>query len=74
MIILDQHTSTVLQELIPLIAGIGVGLLFHTPFGILTDTMPAEEIASITGAFFLVRFIGSTAGLVRALLLIAFKR
>ncbi|KZT40107.1 MFS general substrate transporter [Sistotremastrum suecicum HHB10207 ss-3] len=63
MILLDQNSGSALQELVPLVAGIGIGMLFHTPFGILTSSMPEEELASTTGAFFLVRFIGTTTGL-----------
>lgn len=64
MILLDQKSGWALQEFMPLIAGIGLGMLFHTPYGILTSSMPEEELASTTGAFFLVRFIGTTTGLV----------
>lgn len=64
LIILDERSSLALQVVIPLIAGIGVGMLFHTPFGILTELMPPEDLAGVTGAFFLVRFIGATTGLV----------
>jgi hypothetical protein len=64
MILLDEFASFSLQLITPLIAGVGIGLLFHTPFGILTELMPREDLAGVTGAFFLVRFIGSTTGLV----------
>jgi hypothetical protein len=64
MILLDESSTLALQIVIPLIAGIGIGMLFHTPFGILTELMPPEDLASVTGAFFLVRFIGATTGLV----------
>ena len=62
--LLDEFTSFSLQLIIPLIAGLGIGLLFHTPFGILTELMPSEDLAGVTGAFFLIRFIGATTGLV----------
>jgi len=63
MITLDEHSSLSLQLATPFVAGIGIGMLFHTPFGILTELMPPEDLAGVTGAFFLVRFIGATIGL-----------
>lgn len=70
MIMLNENTPLALQQIIPMIAGTGIGMLFHTPFGILTELMLPEDLASITGAFFLVRFIGATTGLVRSLIMI----
>ena len=64
MIILDEGTALAFQLIVPLISGTGIGMLFHTPFGILTELMPPEDLAGVTGAFFLVRFIGATTGLV----------
>jgi hypothetical protein len=66
MIMLNEQTTLGLQLLFILIAGTGVGMLFHTPFGILTELMPPEDLAGVTGAFFLVRFIGATTGLASA--------
>jgi hypothetical protein len=48
----------------PLLSGIGIGMLFHSTHGAITNAMPEDDLAGVTGAFFLVRFIGSTAGLV----------
>ena len=64
MITLDQHSSLAVQEVYPLIAGIGIGVLFHTPFQVVTNCLP-DDIASATSAFFMLRFIGTTTGLVR---------
>lgn len=52
------------QVFFPLIAGVGVGMLFHAPFQIFTRILKPEELASGTSAFFLVRFTGATIGLV----------
>ncbi|KAH8120585.1 MFS general substrate transporter [Phellopilus nigrolimitatus] len=63
MIILSDHTSVALQEIAPLFAGIGIGMLFHSPYQVLTKALPPNDIASATSAFFLVRFTGATCGL-----------
>ncbi|KAF8527905.1 MFS general substrate transporter [Hysterangium stoloniferum] len=60
---LDDRSSTVIRELYPLIAGIGIGMLFHAPFAALTNGMTTQERSRTTSAFFLVRFIGATSGL-----------
>lgn len=60
---LGNNTPISLQEIAPLIAGIGIGMLFHSPYQVLTKALHPEDIASATGAFFLVRFTGATCGL-----------
>lgn len=65
MTTLNERSNIWLQEAYPLIAGIGIGVLFHTPFQVVTNLLPKRDLASATGAFFLVRFIGTTTGLVR---------
>ena len=64
MITLNERSNLWPQELYPLLAGIGIGMLFHTPFQVVTNLLPKRDLASATGAFFLVRFIGTTTGLV----------
>lgn len=64
LIILNERTSVALQEIAPLIAGIGIGMLFHAPYQVLLKSLRADDMASATGAFFLVRFTGATCGLV----------
>ena len=64
MIALNEHTPVALQEIAPLVAGIGIGMLFHSPYQVLTRALHPEDIASATSAFFLVRFTGATCGLV----------
>jgi len=64
LILLDEKSNLAAKELYPLIAGIGVGMLFHAPFAALTTGMSAHDRSRTTSAFFLVRFIGATSGLV----------
>ena len=64
---LSYRTAIALQEIAPLVAGIGIGMLFHAPYQILTKALPSDNIASATSAFFLVRFTGATCGLVGTL-------
>ncbi|KIJ45566.1 hypothetical protein M422DRAFT_59756 [Sphaerobolus stellatus SS14] len=61
--LLDERSNLATRELFPLIAGIGVGMLFHAPFAALTTGMSAHDRSRSTSAFFLVRFIGATSGL-----------
>jgi hypothetical protein len=68
MITLNERSGMVAQEVYPLIAGIGIGILFHTPFQVITNSLPKKDLAAATGAFFLVRFIGTTTGLVSKLI------
>lgn len=63
MITLNEYSGIVIQEIYPLIAGVGIGILFHTPFQVLTNALPKRDLAQATGAFFLVRFMGTTTGL-----------
>ncbi len=62
--LLNETAKTYAQVLFPLIAGVGIGMLFHAPYQIFTRTLKPREIASGTSAFFLVRFTGATMGLV----------
>jgi hypothetical protein len=52
-----------MQSLLPLIGGLGIGMLFHAPYQALTSVLSPKELAAGTGAFFLVRFTGATVGL-----------
>ncbi|EJU01128.1 MFS general substrate transporter, partial [Dacryopinax primogenitus] len=64
MITLNAGSSTALQAVYPLIAAIGIGLLFHCFKTGLQLALPGtEDDAGATSAFFLVRFIGATTGL-----------
>jgi hypothetical protein len=63
--LLDEHASTVAQTAFPLIAGIGLGMLFHAPYQVFARAVKPGELATGTSAFFLVRFTGATVGLVR---------
>ena len=53
-----------MQSFLPLLGGLGIGMLFHAPYQALTNVLSPKELAAGTGAFFLVRFTGATVGLV----------
>jgi hypothetical protein len=63
--LLDEHASNVAQITLPLISGIGLGMLFHAPYQVFARGVEPGELATGTSAFFLVRFTGATVGLVR---------
>ena len=54
-----------MQSFLPLLAGVGLGMLFHAPYQAFTSALSPKELAAGTSAFFLVRFTGATVGLVR---------
>lgn len=62
--LLNESASVVSQIIFPLIAGVGLGMLFHAPYQVFTRTLKPQELATGTSAFFLVRFTGATIGLV----------
>ncbi|KAF9535502.1 major facilitator superfamily domain-containing protein [Crepidotus variabilis] len=61
--LLDEKAKVVLQIVFPLIAGIGIGMLFHAPYQVFTRSLKPQDLAAGTSAFFLVRFTGATIGL-----------
>lgn len=62
--LLNENSSIATEIIYPLIAGIGIGMLFHAPYQVFTRALKKSEIATGTSAFFLVRFTGATVGLV----------
>ncbi|KAH9890971.1 amino acid permease ScVBA-like protein [Cubamyces lactineus] len=66
MMLMSEHSTRVQQTLFPLIAGMGLGMLFHAPYQVFTRALGRQEVASGTSAFFLVRFTGATVGLAGA--------
>lgn len=61
--LLDDMTSHSLQTILPLIAGVGIGMLFHAPYQVFAGALDSSTLAVGTSAFFLVRFTGATVGL-----------
>ncbi|KAH9003979.1 amino acid permease ScVBA-like protein [Lactarius hatsudake] len=61
--LLGVSTPIMMQSFLPLLAGIGVGMLFHAPYQAFTGALSPKELAAGTSAFFLVRFTGATVGL-----------
>ena len=62
--LLNEEANVAAQVVFPLIAGIGIGMLFHAPYQVFTRSLKPWELATGTSAFFLVRFTGATLGLV----------
>ena len=63
MTMLDANTSQALQEVYPLIAGLGLGCLFQTPLIALTAAMPPAEMATSVASYALVRTASGTVGI-----------
>jgi len=61
--LMTSTTTHVLESVYPMIAGIGIGMLFHAPYQVFTRALHRKDTASGTSAFFLVRFTGATVGL-----------
>ncbi|KAI0044548.1 MFS amino acid permease [Auriscalpium vulgare] len=62
LILLDDKSSVAVQEIYPLIAGLGIGGLFELPYVALQAAMPLKDMATSTGSLGLIRTIGSTVG------------
>ena len=62
--LLNETPNIFSQVVYPLVAGIGLGMLFHAPYQVFTRALKPQELATGTSAFFLVRFTGATVGLV----------
>jgi hypothetical protein len=62
--LLNEKADVVAEIAFPLIAGIGIGMLFHAPYQVFARSLKPCELATGTSAFFLVRFTGATVGLV----------
>ena len=65
MIGLSERTSMLTRAVYVLVAGVGIGFLFHAPYQVFIRALRRKDTASGTSAFFLVRFTGATVGLVR---------
>ncbi|RPD63229.1 amino acid permease ScVBA-like protein [Lentinus tigrinus ALCF2SS1-7] len=63
MMLMTEHSPRSTQIVFPLIAGVGLGMLFHAPYQVFTRALRRQEVASGTSAFFLVRFTGATIGI-----------
>ncbi|KAG8901530.1 hypothetical protein FRC00_006453 [Tulasnella sp. 408] len=63
MILLNETSCKFMTVSIPLIAGLGMGLLFRSPFAAMENALPEKDRAPMTACFFLVRFIGTSVGL-----------
>ncbi|KIJ68672.1 hypothetical protein HYDPIDRAFT_82506 [Hydnomerulius pinastri MD-312] len=63
LVLLNEYSSHTLQAIFPLIAGVGVGMLFHAPYQVFAKALDPSQLATGTSAFFLVRFTGATIGL-----------
>lgn len=66
MTLMTAQSTAIEQGAYPLIAGLGLGMLFHAPYQVFTRALVREDMASGTSGFFLVRFTGATVGLVRS--------
>jgi hypothetical protein len=64
MILLDERSSMIMRTLIPLVAGLGVGLLLKTPATALSLAMRGCDAPAVTAGLLLVRFIGTASGVV----------
>ncbi|KAF9568550.1 MFS general substrate transporter [Agrocybe pediades] len=61
--LMDDKSNIASQVLYPLIAGVGLGMLFHAPYQVFLRALEPRELATGTSAFFLTRFTGATIGL-----------
>ncbi|KAF7790211.1 hypothetical protein EIP86_001163 [Pleurotus ostreatoroseus] len=62
MIMLDEKSSLAVQEVYPLLAGLGLGGLFFPPLIAVQAAMPGKDMATSTATLGLLRQLGSTIG------------
>lgn len=60
---LNERSTSITQECLPLIVGLGFSFLLKLPNDLLTATLRDKHLASANGNFFLVRTMGCTTGL-----------
>lgn len=63
MTMLDNHSSTALKVVYPLVAAVGLGCLFQTPLIGLQAAMPIKDMATSTSTFGFIRTLGGTVGI-----------
>ncbi|KAL5523984.1 hypothetical protein ACEPAG_8157 [Sanghuangporus baumii] len=63
LIMLDEKTSVVKQEVLLFVFGIGVGCLFQTPLIALQAAMPLKDMATNTATYQLLRTLGGTVSI-----------
>ncbi|KAL7411710.1 major facilitator superfamily domain-containing protein [Mrakia frigida] len=62
MLLLDPNSGLANQEGLPILAGLGLGMLFQPPLIVLQSALPMKDMASTTSAYQLCRSLGSTIG------------
>ncbi|KAL5507329.1 hypothetical protein ACEPAH_6785 [Sanghuangporus vaninii] len=63
LVMLDEKTSVVKQEIWLFVFGIGVGCLFQTPLIALQAAMPLKDMATSTATYQLLRTLGGTVSI-----------
>ncbi|KAK7025074.1 MFS general substrate transporter [Favolaschia claudopus] len=62
LILLDERSNVGMEVGFTLLQGMGSGFLFQPPLIALQAAMPLKDMATSTGAFYLVRTLGATMG------------
>ncbi|KAK7025058.1 MFS general substrate transporter [Favolaschia claudopus] len=62
LILLNESSNLGMEMGFTLIQGLGTGLLFQPPLISLQAAMPLKDMAACTGAFYLIRTLGTTMG------------
>ncbi|GAA93477.1 uncharacterized protein L969DRAFT_46427 [Mixia osmundae IAM 14324] len=63
LILLRANSSIAEQEILPLIAAVGIGQLFQTPLLALQASIPMASMATATGAFGFIRTLSGAIGI-----------
>ncbi|KAF8216770.1 major facilitator superfamily domain-containing protein [Mycena galopus ATCC 62051] len=62
MVLLNEKSNLGMELGFTLIQGMGIGFLFQPPLIALQAAMPLKDLAACTGAFYLVRTLGTSMG------------
>lgn len=63
MIMLDNDSTTAEQQIYPVLAALGAGVLFEAPLVALQAAMPLKDMATSTSSFVFIRTLGGTIGI-----------
>lgn len=63
MIMFEENTSKVAQEIVLLVTGLGLGCFFQAPLIGLQASMPLRDMAVSTAVLVLLRTLGGTVGI-----------
>ncbi|CED83450.1 Predicted transporter (major facilitator superfamily) [Phaffia rhodozyma] len=63
MNLMNESSSTAVNEIFPLLVGVGIGMSLQPPLILLQAAMPVSDMAATSSSFLLTRTLGATTGI-----------